>query len=82
MKQNNTLYLLWGIFFMLGYILIGYSLGSQWGWLPGILTTVLLYMLWKPWMISPFEGKFTREKTKSEEVTEWFDDIREEQRKK
>lgn len=82
MKDKNTKYILWGILFMIGYIVIGYSLGSRWGWMNGVLTTVLLYMIWKPWLISPFEGKFTRQKTKSEELKEWFDHIRDEQRKK
>jgi hypothetical protein len=76
----NKRYIAWAILFVVSYPIIAYSLGSRWDWWLGVVITSMLYLLWKPWLISPFEGTLRRERTKSEKLFQWFKQIHNEQK--
>lgn len=73
--MRNTKFLLWVIFFVLGYGLLIYSLNDRWGTLPSLTTITLFYLAFKPWKISPLDGDFTRERTRIQDLVDWFKNV-------
>jgi len=72
---KNWKYMVWVLFFILAYPLLFYSLSQRWGDIPSILTITVFYMTFKPWLLSPLEGDFTRERTRVQDLVDWFKNI-------